>query len=222
MADFFTAGQIALLSATTVRLDVLVKFEFVSSTIRVWNGNTELVVGGNTYLPMHGYARISGIGLSGQAVSEAVTMSLNGLPDQAADLLAVALAETPDADQQMVTIYIQLFTDDWQPSGIPIPLFRGFMQPPSVSRAAMQGTDGGTQSVSMKAENIFYTRSRPPFGRYTDRDQQARSPGDNFFGFVSELLNKSLRYPDFVFLASAGLSSWFSLSGADGLCQCIV
>lgn len=195
--DFFTPDQIALLSASTVRCDFLVKFEFASSTMFAWNGNTKLEVGGDTYLPMFGFGLIDGLGMSGGTVSEAVTLSLSGLPGQALDLLSVALADTPEVDQQMLTVFLQLFTDDWQPAGTPIPIFRGFMQPPTVSRSAMQGTDGATQSISISAENIFYSRSRPAYGRCTDRDQQARSLGDRFFGFVASLISKTITYPDY-------------------------
>ncbi|QOF71478.1 hypothetical protein IG197_27690 [Aminobacter sp. SR38] len=197
MMDFFTPDQIALLSASTVRCDFLVKFEFASSTMRAWNGNTELVVDGDTYLPMFGFGQIDGLGMSGGTVSEAVTLSLSGLPGQALDLLSVALDDTPEVDQQMLTIFLQLFTEEWQPAGTPIPIFRGFMQPPSVSRSAMQGTEGATQSISLTAENIYYGRSRPAYGRNTDRDQQARSPGDKFFGFVASLISKTITYPDY-------------------------
>lgn len=195
--DFFTPEQISMLSASTVRCDFLVKFEFASSTMRAWNGNTKLVVGGDIYLPMYGFGQIDGLGMSGGTVSENVTLSLSGLPGQALDLLSVALDDTPEVDQQMLTIFLQLFTEEWQPAGTPIPIFRGFMQPPSVSRSAMQGTEGATQSISLTAENIFYSRSRPAYGRNTDRDQQARSPGDKFFGFVASLISKTITYPDY-------------------------
>ncbi|MBA3576178.1 MAG: hypothetical protein H0W39_00980 [Sphingomonas sp.] len=197
MAEFFTADQIALLSASTVRCDFLVRFEFASSTKHVWNGNTALEVDGITYLPMFGFGQIDGLGFSGNAVSEQITLSVDGLPGKALDFLAVALADTPEVEQQLLTVSLQLFSEDWQPSGVPIPLFRGFMQPPTVTRSAMQGTEGAMQSISLTAENIFYSRSRPPYGRNTDRDQQARSPGDKFFGFVSRLLSKVIRYPDY-------------------------
>ena len=194
--DFFTADQLALLSAGTVRADPFVcTFEFASGTKRAWNGTWPLVTGGNTYQPMYGAGQIDGLGYSGGSTSESITLSLNGLPS--GDFLAAALAETPEVDQQLLSVALQLFDDDWQPIGAPIVHFRGFMQPPTVSRSAMQGADGGTQSISVSAENIFYGRSRPPHGRNTDRDQQARHPGDKFFGFVSSLLNKVITYPDF-------------------------
>jgi hypothetical protein len=197
MAEFFTADQLSLLSATTVRCDLVCKFEFASSTEWAWNGNTDLIVGGNTYKPMRGYGRIDGLGLAAGTLSEVVTMTLDGLPDMPLDFLAKALADTEEVDQRIVTIGLQLFNNEWQPVGSPIPLFRGFTQPPVISRTPMEGAEGATQTVTITAENVFYGRSRPPHGRNTDRDQQARSPGDKFFGFVASLLSKVIRYPDF-------------------------
>lgn len=194
---FFTPDQVAALSATVVRAALLVQFDFTSGTKYAWNGNTELVIGGNTYLPMYGFGQIDGLGYSSGEQSEAVTLSLDGLPDQNLDLLSSALAETGEVDQKMLTISLQLFDDDWQPVGSPVGIFRGFMQPPAVSRAAGSETDGGTQTITLDAENIFYGRARPPYGRNTDRDQQARSPGDKFFGFVTSLLFKKIVYPDY-------------------------
>lgn len=198
MSQFFTAEQIALLAAATVRADFLVKFEFVAKTEFAWNGNVSLLANdGNTYLPMFGLGQIDGLGLGGGTASESVTLSLDGLPGQALDWLTQALANTADVNQQMVTIALQLFGEDWQPVGMPIPVFRGFMQPPRVSRSTMSQDQGATQSISVTAENIFFGRARPPFGRNTDRDQQARYPGDKFFGFVNSLLFKTITYPDF-------------------------
>lgn len=197
MADFFTPDQIDLLAADEIRCVNLVKFEFATSTVYAWNGETELVIGGNTYLPMHGYGQIDGMGYAGGTASEVVTLVLDGLPGQQLDFLATALAETAEAVQRIVSIYILFFDSEWQPIGLPVPLFMGFMQPPKISRSAMTGESGGTQSISISAENIYFNRSKPPFGRNTHSDQNARSLGDKFFGFVSSLLYKVLTYPDY-------------------------
>lgn len=198
MSDFFTQDQINLLTASTVRVSFLVRFDFQSGTERAWNGYTELTtLDGNKWLPMRGMGQIDGLGLSGNAASDSVTISVDGLPDQALGFLAKALENTPSVDQQLVTIYLQIFGEDWAPVGSPIPLWVGFMQPPKVSRTEMQGTDGAVQSIAITAENAFFNRSRPAYGRYTDRDQQARSPGDKFFGFVASILVKTVTYPDY-------------------------
>lgn len=193
---FFTPSQIATLSESTVRLDLLAEFQFQSETIRVWNGNTKLTAGGHDWQPMYGAGTIEGLAMSGGTVSETVSFTLNGLPDQSADFLAKALEETPDVVQQLVIVFLQLFGDDWQPVGTPIGLFWGFMQPPGINRSPAQDESGSTQSITLTAENAFFNRSRPPFGRFTDRDQQTRYPGDRFFQFVPQLLFKNIVYPD--------------------------
>lgn len=202
--SFFTADQLALLSGRKVIVDFLVEMQFQSSTVRLWNGYTDLVTGGFTWSPLKGAAAIDGLGVSGGTVSESVTFTLNGLPDQAVDLLGLALAETPDVDQQLVKVYLQLFAGDdhptveaWQPAGSPLAVFWGFLQPPKVSRAQMSDTQGAVQSISITAENVFFNRSKPPNGRFTDRDQQTRHPGDKFFQFTPNLLFKTFTYPDF-------------------------
>lgn len=109
----------------------------------------------------------------------------------------MALDANDEVDQRIVVISIQLFDTEWQPLGNPAPFWWGFMQPTRISRSEMQGTEGAIQSISMTAENAFFNRSRPAYGRYTDRDQQARSNGDKVFQFVGSLLFKSFKYPDY-------------------------
>lgn len=194
---FFTSDQVEILSQNTVRVDFLVKMEFVSETIYVWNGHYDLTVGGNTYKPLHGIGQIEGISQSSGIQSETVTIKAFGIPEQTPDLLSLALEETPEANQQLITIYIQLFDEDWQAVGNPIPIWWGFMQPPRVELSEMTEEAGSVQTITLTAENAFFNRSRPAFGRYTDRDQQNRSDGDLFFQFVPSLLFKSITWPDY-------------------------
>jgi hypothetical protein len=192
---FFTPGQVAALKGKVVRMDRLVEFHFRTETLYYWNGNTELDHAGHVWLPMYGAATDENLGLAGGATqSDSVTFTLNGLPGE---LLAAALAETVDVDQQPVILYMQLFTEDWQPSGPPAAVFWGFMQPPRVNRSTMDGVQGATQSIQLVAENAFFNRSRPAYGRLTDRDQQTRSPGDKIMQFTASLGAKTIRYPDY-------------------------
>ncbi len=194
---FFTDEQLELLSAGTVRLAFLSEFQFVSQTMYVWNGHYRLTTGGHEWLPMNGTGSIDGIGQSSSITSEQVTFRVVGIPDQEASLLALAIEQTPEANQQLAKVYIQLFDDDWQPIGNPILIWFGWMQPPKVSKSAGDMDNGATQELVVTAENVFYNRSRPSHGRYTDRDQQARYDGDKFFQFVSSLVNKTFVYPDY-------------------------
>lgn len=197
MAAFFSPEQVAEFAKRQVRLDLLVEFRFASETMRVWNGNTALETGGNTYLPMYGYGSIDGLGMASGTASEAVTFQMSGLPGQALDFLAMALDSNNEVDQRIVVVSLQLFDDEWQPLGVPAPIFWGFMQPPRISRTEMGSTEGAIQSISMTAENAFFNRSRPAYGKYTDRDQQVRFPGDRFFQFTPNLVQKVFTYPDY-------------------------
>lgn len=194
---FFTSDQINLLSQKSVRLDFLVELEFTTETVYLHNGEYDLNINGHIWKALHGIGQIEGISQSGQATSEQVTLRLSGLPDQEPNILALALEETPQANQQLAKIYIQLFDEDWQPIGSPILIWFGWMQPPRVSKSAMQGEGGSVQEISISVENPFYNRGRPSYGRATDRDQQKRYPGDKFFQFVASLQNKSFAYPDY-------------------------
>lgn len=198
MADFFTSDQITALSDGTVYCAFVVKFAFTSSTVYAWNGNYPLTIGANTYQPMYSMGTIDGLGYAADGSSESVTLTLTGLPDQTGtDFLALALDGTDEVSQKVVTISLQLFDSEWQPSGSPLPLFYGFMQPPKVSRSQATQSDGGVQTITVSAENIFFNRSKPSYGRNNDRDQQARSSGDKIFGFVASLVNKTVTYPDY-------------------------
>jgi hypothetical protein len=194
---FFSPEQVAEFAKRQVRLDLLVEFRFASETMRVWNGNTALETGGNTYLPMYGYGSIDGLGMGAGTASESITFQMSGLPSKALDFLGMALDASHEVDQRVVIVSLQLFDEEWQPLGVPAPIFWGFMQPPRISRTEMNGTEGAIQSITMTAENALFNRSRPAYGRYTDRDQQVRSSGDRFFQFTPSLLHKVFTYPDY-------------------------
>jgi len=194
---FFSADEIARFAAKEIRVAPLVKFEFESETAYAWNGYTELTTGGQTWLPMYGAGVIDGLGFSGSGSSENVTVSLNGLPDQALPILANAVNTASQVSQRLMTVYLQFFDENWQPEGPPIGIFYGFMQPPSISRAAASETEGAVQTISIVAENAFYFRSKPKNGRYTDYDQKRRSPTDRGLEFIKSLTFKNFTYPDF-------------------------
>ena len=194
---FFTSDQVEKLSSSTVKIDFLVKMEFVSETVYLWNGEYPLTVLGNVYKPLHGIGTIEGLGQSSTTQSESITLRVSGVPDQDPDLLALSLEETPEANQQLITIYLQLFDDEWQPIGSPITIWWGFMQPPRVEMTPIEGDEGNTQQISITAENAFFNRARPAYGRCTDRDQQKRYSGDKFFQFTPSLLQKTFVYPDY-------------------------
>lgn len=195
--SFFTADQLALLSASTVRLATLVDFEFDSITHRVWNGAGRLIAGGQEYVGLGlggGLAGIEGLIYSPTPESKQVTLSLSGVDES---LLALALAETDQTEGRLCIISFQLFDASWQPIGSPMEPFFGIMQKPKVTRSPLDKDGGGQQVIQLPVENLFFGRSRPAAGRYTDRDQNLRYPGDRFFAYVGSLVSKVITWPDF-------------------------
>lgn len=206
---FLTSEQVERLTKREIRIAFLVELQFTSQTAYVWNGNYDIVAGGQTWMALKGIGRVEGLGMRSDAASEQITLTLSGVPGDRTDILALALQQTPEANQQLAKVYIQFFDDEWQVVGDPVLIWFGFMQPPKVSRTTTAEFDGQIQTISVTAENAFFNRSRAPYGRNTDRDQQKRYSGDLFFQFTPSLLSKTFTYPDYVFAFLLG-SSLFS------------
>lgn len=195
---FYTPEEIAYFSSgKPIRGAFLCEMDFVSQKMGAWNGSTKLTVNGTTFYPLFGAGTLDGLSFQNSTVSKAVTLTVAGLKN---DILGLALASAAEVQNRLVTIYWQLFDDDWQPIAAPPAIFFGYMQPPEVTQDEVtqnQDAASPTQTISVSAENIWFNRSRAPGGRYTDRDQQLRSPGDKFFDFVPGLVFKNFFYPDF-------------------------
>lgn len=194
---FFDAAQLAQLSASTVRLATLVDFEFDSGTQRVWNGAGKLIAAGEQYdgLAMGGgLAGIEGLIYSASPESKQITLTLSGVKES---LLAIAIAETDQVEGRICVISFQLFDDEWQTIGDPMEPFFGVMQRPKVTRTPLDKETGGQQVIQLPVENLFFGRARPAAGRFTDRDQNIRYPGDRFFAYVGSLISKVVVFPDY-------------------------
>ena len=200
----FTSDQIEHLSATTVRAPLLLTLDFVSGPIHLWNGDTDLPVGGRTHRPLHGLGQIDGVRFTREPVSQRFTLALEAVtaatadaPGSEIDILALALAETDEVYGRVATVSMAFIDADWQPVGLPVPIAFGLMRKPRVTRTRIDGADGPIQRVSVGCENVFYNRALPPAGRYTDRDQQARFDGDLMCQFTALLRAKNFTYPDY-------------------------
>jgi len=179
--SFMTPEQIAAARATSVRSATLVELQFVSRTMRVWNGAGKTTVAGLDWDGLGGIGGIDGLQQTREPVSTRVKLKLAGV-DQG--VLESAKRGQADVEGRPVDIWEQLYDGDWQPLGPRIPLFRGIMQRLGIVRDGGKDTTGGTRIVELEVENAFAGRSRPSAGRWTDADQQSRHPGDKLCRFV--------------------------------------
>lgn len=209
---FFTPDEAAALAQTVVRVGMLVDLEFGGTPpdggpVYVWNGFGNQVFGGKTYLGCGDLGSIEGLEEARNPVSHQVTLTLSGVPDSPADILAKALEAADIVQGRLAIVSLQLFDGAWQPVSGPIPIYFGIMQPPRVMREAATELAGARRTLILPTENLFFGRGRPPAGRYTDREQQTRYPGDRFCEYVAQLVNQTISWPDYLWLLGTSLAA---------------
>lgn len=201
MAEFDTAIE-AQLSGKTVRLAPLVRFDFVSGTVRLWPGFGPMVLGGQTWQGIGNLGSLEIIEAGpGQGATER-TYTLFG--DET--ILAQISEDADEASGREVYDYVQFFQVDefdqdgnwidWQPIGDPFQMWWGVMGEIAIDRPQVAPGEMATRSVSVPAVNAFHNRRRPTNSYYTDRDQKARHPGDTIFVAMASARRK-IRWPYF-------------------------
>ena len=199
---FFSPEEAALLAAGTVRVATLVDLEFggvapEGGPVYIWNGFGTRDFAGRTYLGAGDLGQIEGLEEARLPVSHQVTFTLSGVPDSPADILAKVLESTDIVQGRLAVVSLQLFDGAWAAAGAPIPIYFGVMMPPRVTREAATETTGARRVLTLPTENLFFGRGRPAAGRYTDREQQTRYPGDKFCEYTAQLVNLSINWPDY-------------------------
>lgn len=182
------------------RVDVawLVRFDFTSETMRLWNGNGQLeTVDGAVWEGIGQLGGVSGIEQAVNGEAPQATFTLSGID---ADIMRLARDEfEAQVKGRLVYVLIQFFgvddeddPDNQRPLDAPYSLWCGRILSPTFTLDA-----NGERSVSIAAESLFSLRSRPNYAMYTDADQRRRFPGDRGFEFVGSLINKVVTWPDY-------------------------
>lgn len=176
---------LAELAKSTVCVSRLVFMDFVDAPRRWWVGFGALETGGHTWQGTGAMIAIDGIGAGIGTSADSVTFTLSGVDPEIVALAAQARARVKD---RRVVVYEQFFDNDtWQPIDEPQVEYVGKMD-----RMRFLGEGPGSASVVVTAESLWTGRNRSPFSLLTDRDQNARFPGDRGLERVAELVNKSI------------------------------
>lgn len=179
-------------------LPALVYLDFLSEPAAVWGGHYDFTVGGVTWQGLGRSGLITAIdGLEATSSMQASDMmlSLSGADSQL--LTIFSDVDRSEYVNRLGAIYGQFCTPDWQPVADcpPFAYSVGIMGTANVSRTPSQDGKGSTRSISLPLSNLFYGRSAAKSSYFTDRDQQARHPGDLFFSFVQEIQETSIPEP---------------------------
>lgn len=192
---FFPETIAAKLAGREVAASLLVYMGFKTTPRRWWTGFGDLVSGGHTWLGTGSMIQIDGLEQAVGTTAPRTTFTLSGID---ADIVTLARQSSDRVKDRSCIIYIQFFeimpTDGavqpWTPLDAPYAIWSGIMD--QMTYAA----DGPAQrSVQLTAESIWTGRRKPAYGRYTDRDQNARFPGDRGLEQLPDLIQKQIRWP---------------------------
>jgi hypothetical protein len=180
-------------AATVIARDAanafLLELSFVSATKRVWTGFGKLRTSdAREWDGLGEMIAIEGLSQGLGATAPAGKITASGV---SSDVLERAKGETAEFMLRPLTVYLQPFLDR-AVYGAPVPLALRLMTSMEVSR------DAGTRTISINHEGPYTGRRRPPRGRYSDRDQQLRHPGDRFCERTPFLLFKQEVWPHYI------------------------
>jgi len=177
-----------ILAGRTVRCDLLVFFDFLTTPMRLWQGFGTLVTNdANEWSGIGQLGQIGDLESSIGGTSPRAEFTLSGVDP---DIVADALAAEDEINNRDVNVYIQFFNNDYTCLDNPYVVWAGIMDNMRIRQA---GPD--TCTVELSAETIFSRRSLPPLGILSDREHQQFYPGDTGLAGIPSLMSKVAIWP---------------------------
>lgn len=188
---FFNSTVEAYAAGRSIAGTVLVFMDFVDAPRRWWPGFGDLVVGGQTWQGTGELISVDGLEQPMGTAAPQTTFTLSGVDST---VVTLARNSAEKVKGRRVVVYVQFFrldgTQSWVALDNPAAVWTGKMDQ---MKYAAQGP--AARSVTVTAESLWVNRSRPPFGLYSNADQIARFSGDRGLEQVSDLVNKTIRWP---------------------------
>lgn len=175
-----------LAGGLSVSAGVLFEFEFLSRTMRFWDGLRDLKTNDDRVWQASGSV-ISASGLEHRPNMGAspATFSMSGVQSE---LIQFAAGSQQEVVGRPCAVFIQFLSSALVPLDSPVAIWAGNMDTLSFRAGA------GSQSITLTAESLFVNRIRAPHSFMTSRDQQARYPGDTGMNLMPALINKSVTW----------------------------
>jgi len=199
---FFPQTIAAKLAGREVAASLLCFMDFKETPRRWWAGFGDLQAGGHTWQGTGELITIEGLEQATGTTAPRTTFTLSGID---ATIVSLARNASDRVKDRACRVYIQFFeisptngaVHPWSPLDMPYAVWSGLMD--QMTYAA----EGPAQrSVTLTAESIWTGRRKPAYGRYTDRDQNARFPGDRGLEQLPDLIQKTIRWPVYVLAAA--------------------
>ena len=179
--DLTTAAANAAADAV-VRPALFVEGQFTSGYLRLWTGVGPITWQDQVWTGAGQLLTMSIIGETSDLRAVGLRVSLAGMPNNLALVLAQARR------RYMVKVWLAFFEADDDMIASPFLSFQGLLDVPDVDDSG----ETSTITISYESELIDLERSR--VRRYTHEDQQLRAPGDRFFEYTASLQSKVVQW----------------------------
>lgn len=194
---FFPETIAAKLAGRTIGASLLAFMDFKDAPRRWWPGFGPLEAGGYTWQGTGELISVGGLDQPIGTVAPKATFQLSGID---ASIVTLARQASDRVKDRRVTVYIQFF--DASPDDAGVQPWTNLDQPFAVWSGLMDQmtytADGpANRGINLTAESLWVNRRRPAYGLWTDRDQNARFPGDRGLEQVVNLVTKTIRWPVF-------------------------
>jgi hypothetical protein len=192
--SFFNETVDAYVAKRSIAGSLLIFMDFKDAPRRWWPGFGDIVAGGQTWQGTGELLSVEGLEQPQGTSAPQTTFTLSGVD---AAIITLARQASDRVKNRRVIVYVQFFQAEpeageeaWSNLDAPAAIWTGRMDQ---IRYAASGV--GSRSITVTAESLWVNRSRPAFGLFTDRDQNARFAGDRGLEQVSDLVSKSVRWP---------------------------
>lgn len=155
-----------------------------STPLRVWTGNGNFEILGQTYTGLGNLISISSVQETAETKASGVKIVASGI---STDILATALTETQQG--VIVNVYFGVLTTTSNALAIvddPYQIFSGFVDSVNINES------GESSTISFDIESKLISLERPLDFRYTDQDQKHFFPNDKGLEFVDDLQDKTI------------------------------
>lgn len=187
---FFSETIAAHLAGREIGAALLCWMDFRENERRWWTGNGDVVLGGHTWQGTGTFIQIEGLEQPVGTAAPKTTFTVSGVDST---MVQMARQASDRVKGRRSRVYIQFWDrTDWMPLDQPYALWTGRMD-----QMCYTAEGPSSRTITLTAETLWVNRRIPPYGMYTDRDQNARFPGDRGLEQVVNLVNKTGRWPVF-------------------------
>ena len=165
-----------------VNVGLFVEMQFVGGTVRVSNLAIDTPWNGHTWLALGRLGSVDAIDEGAAIQGRDVAFILSGV-----DPALTALAQTENVKNRLIKTWLGVFGPDNQVVVDPVLVYRGRMNYLTIVEDKV-----ATIKLATHGRLADFERSR--VRRYNDEDHQAVNPGDLYFQYVSQMVEKPLRW----------------------------